>query len=259
MDRSWKKLFEQKIRTRGKEYAYYHISDYSADEKSYSATVNGSEDYKVCISADYKTMSCTCLYAKDGKHCKHMAAVLYYAELLEKRKKEEERKATEKAERQKLRAFIEEGIKKYGMDCRRTLLYDIPTITEWKKEVNRLISHFKNKDGYIGYWEADSFIANLLDSFKTLYLFVSVCADKKAIDASMWLYKRIHEVGVDDSSTGCTGYFEDEMLTFWEEVALYSKENKKLLKNALTEYGHHHIARDEMLDKLKKRMINYNQ
>ena len=252
MDKSWKKLFEQKIRSRGKEYAYYCVSDYMSNESGYSATVRSSEDYKVCISADYKTMSCTCPYAQDTKHCKHMAAVLYYAELLEKQEKEKERKAQEKAERQKLRTFIEEGIEEYGVDCRRALLYDIQTITEWKKEVNRLINHFKNKDGYIGYWEADSFIDNLLDCFKTLYLFVGLCADKKAIDASIWLYKRIHDVGVDDSSTGCTGYFEDEMLTFWEEVAEYSDENKKLLKAALTDYEHHYIARDEMLSKLNK-------
>lgn len=251
MDRSWKNLFEQKIRARGKEYAYYNVSDYVKDENGYSATVSGSEKYQVTISADYQNMSCTCPYAKDGKHCKHMAAVLYYAELLEKRKQEEKRRAKEKIERQKLRRSIEEGIEKYGVDCRRTLLYDIQTVTEWKKEVNSLIRRFKNKEGCIGYWEADSFIENLLDSFKTLYSFLSVCADKKAIDASIWLYKRIHEVGVDDSSTGCTGYFEDEMLTFWEEVAMYSDENKKLLKNALTEYEPHYIVRDEMLDKLK--------
>ena len=136
------------------------------------------------------------------------------------------------------------------MDCRKVLLYDIQTVNEWKKAVNSLIREFKNKDGYIGYWEADSFIANLLDSFKTLYKYVSVCADKKAIDASIWLYIRIHVVGVDDSSTGCTGYFEDEMLEFWEEVAEYSDNNKELLKLVLTNYEHHYPARDEMLDKL---------
>lgn len=251
MDKSWKKLFEQKIRTRGKEYAYYYVSDYVADENGYSATVRGSEDYKVTISADSSKMVCSCPYAQDGKHCKHMAAVLYYVELLEKQQKEAERKAQEKAERKKLRKSIEEGIEKFGVDCRRSLLYDIQTVTEWKKEVNSLIREFKNKDGYIGYWETDSFIANLSDSFKTLYKYVSVCADKKAIDASMWLYSRIHNVGVDDSSTGCMGYFEDEMLELWEELAEYSDNNKELLKLDLTNYEHNYPARDEMLDKLK--------
>lgn len=252
MDKSWKKLFEQKIRTRGKEYAYYYISNYSADENGYTAMVHGSENCKVHISADYKNMSCTCPYANGGKNCKHMAAVLYYAEILEKQEKERERKANEKEERKNLRASIVRGIDEFGVDCRRSLLYDVQTITEWKKEVNKLINHFKNKDGYIGYWEADSFIANLLDNFTTLYQYVSFCADKKAIDASVWLYKRIHDIGIDDSSTGCTGYFEDEMLEFWMEIADYSVINKMLLKSALTNYKHHYPACEEMLNRLDK-------
>lgn len=58
-------------------------------------------------------MSRTCPYAQDAKHCKHMAAVLFYVELYEKQEKEKERKAQEKAERQKLRTSIEEGMEKY--------------------------------------------------------------------------------------------------------------------------------------------------
>ena len=233
MDKSWKKLFEQKIRSRGKEYAYYCVSGYTSDESGYSATVRGSEDYKVMIFADYSKMSCSCPYAKDGKHCKHMAAVLYYAELLEKQKKEAERKADEKAARREQRIHLQEMKKTYGINLQPTLLRDVQSVTEWKKEVNRLINHFKNKDGYIGYWEADSFIDNLLDCFKTLYSFVGLCADKKAIDASIWLYRRILDVGVDDSSTGCTGYFEEEMLDFWEGLSEYSDKNRELIITAL--------------------------
>lgn len=192
MDKSWKKLFEQKIRNRGKEYAYYCVSDYKFDESGYSATVRGSEDYKVTISADYSKMACSCPYAKDSKHCKHMAAVLYYAELLEKQQKEAERKANEKVARKEQRAHLQEMKKTYRINMQPILLRDVQSVTEWKKDVNKLISHFKNKDGYIGYWEADSFIDKLLDSFKTLYSFVGLCADKKAIDASIWLYKKIH-------------------------------------------------------------------
>lgn len=181
-----------------------------------------------------------------------MAAVLYYVEMLEKQEKERRRKAEQKAERQKLRAFILDMRKQFGKESVSNFSVVAKPVSEWKKEVNDLIKHFQNKDGYIGYWEADSFIANLLDFFGNLYALLSICEDKKAIDASMWLYKRIHYIGVDDSSTGCTGYFEDEMLEFWTEVAEYSERNKKHLKTALTDYEHHYIARDEMLDKLNK-------
>lgn len=252
MDKSWKKLFEQKIRNRGKEYAYYCVTDYTADENGYSATVCSSQDYKVCISADYSEMFCSCPYAKDGKHCKHMAAVLYYAELLEKQKKEKERRANEKVARKEQRIHLQEMQKTCGINLQRIISHDAQSVTEWKKEVNDLIKYFKNKEGYIGYWEADSFILNLLKCFKTLYSYVSLCADKKAINASIWLYKRIHDVDIDDSSTGCTVYFEEEMLTLWEEIAEYSDENKELLKIALTDYNHHYTAREEILDKLNK-------
>lgn len=161
MDKSWKKLFEQKIRSRCKEYAYYCVTDYMADENVYSAIVRGSEDYKVSISADYSKMSCSCPYAKDGKHCKHMAAVLYYAELLEKLQKETERKANEKVARREQRIHLQEMKKTYGINLQPALLRDVQSVTEWKKEVNDLIKYFKNKEGYIGYWEADSFIDNL--------------------------------------------------------------------------------------------------
>ena len=38
---------------------------------------------------------------------------------------------------------------------------------------------------------------------------------------------------MDDSSTGCTGYFEEEMLDFWEELSEYSDKNRELIITAL--------------------------
>lgn len=252
MNQTWKKLFEQKIRSRGKEYAYDSVIDYVADENGYSATVSGTENYKVEISADYQNMRCTCPYAKEGKRCKHMAAVLYYAELLEKEEKERQRKAEQKVERQRIRTVVTKAMEVLGKKGAANLLNVAEPVSEWKKEVNTLIKGFQNKDGYIGYWEADDFIANLLDCFGNLYALLSICEDKKAIDASMWLYKRIHCIGVDDSSTGCTGCFEDAMLEFWTETAEYSDKNKKLLRLALTDYEYHYGAREEMLDRLNR-------
>ena len=42
MDKSWEKLFGQKIRIRGKEYAYYCVSDYMFDERG---VVNEISDF----------------------------------------------------------------------------------------------------------------------------------------------------------------------------------------------------------------------
>lgn len=233
MDKRWKRLFEQKIRSRGKDYAFNSVSDYVADERGYSATVSGAEEYAVFVSADYQTMTCTCAYAKENKYCKHMAAVLYYAENLEKQKKEQERKAEEKRKRQEAREVIAEMREKLGKNSIVECFNFTQPIDEWKQEVKDLIAEYSDKDGNIGYWEADEFVSALMNSFKNLYGFVSRCEDKTAIDASLWLYKTFHSIYVDDSSTGCTWYFEEEMLSLWRELSEYSDENKQLITKAL--------------------------
>ena len=250
MDRNWKKLFEQKIRSRGKKYSYFCVSDYSNDENGYQATVRGTEDYKVAISADYQNMSCTCPYAKDGKRCKHMAAVLYYAEAFEKERKEKELKALEKAERQNKRNSVMEMQKLYGKKLHTNIIKEILPVSEWKRDINDLFNRYRNSFGYIGYWEADELIYKILKYFDFLYSLISFCGDKKAIDASMWLYKKVHYEGVNDNSTDCAEHFENEMLSLWEEMAEYSDKNKQQLKTALTSFEFNSPAKQEMLDQL---------
>lgn len=73
--------FAKRILERG--YHYYVDGAVFAvikDGNIYKATVRGTEDYQVEIKISDKfkvtEMNCTCPYAKDGKHCKHEAAVL---------------------------------------------------------------------------------------------------------------------------------------------------------------------------------------
>ncbi|MGN0804947.1 MAG: SWIM zinc finger domain-containing protein [Candidatus Coproplasma sp.] len=252
MDRSWKKLFEQKIRSRGKEYSYFCVSDYLNDENGYQATVKGTEYYKVVISSDYQNMSCTCPYAKDGKHCKHMAAVLYYAEAFEKQERERELRALEKAERQNKRNSVMEMQKLYGKRLHTSIIKEILPVSEWKRDINYLFNRHRNAYGFIGYWEADELIFKLLKYFDFLYSLISFCEDKRAIDASMWLYKKFHFEGVGDPSTDGAEHFENEMLSLWEELARYSDKNKQQLKTALTAYEFHYPAKEEMLERLTK-------
>ena len=70
-------LFDDLILERGYEYAQEGAVDHvrKVGEVIY-ATVHGTEDYHVKI--DDNDMFCYCPYAKEGAHCKHMAAVLYY-------------------------------------------------------------------------------------------------------------------------------------------------------------------------------------
>ena len=78
---NWKKLFATRILERG--YDYYcegAVENLDVEDDYICADVVGSERYEVEINlfkGDVTDMNCSCPYAEDGNHCKHMAAVLY--------------------------------------------------------------------------------------------------------------------------------------------------------------------------------------
>lgn len=79
-----KPFFTDTILKRGKTYfeqnRVFSVNQY--DNQTYTGIVLGSEAYhtKITLDEDYQIMSatCDCPYAKEGKHCKHEAA-LYFA------------------------------------------------------------------------------------------------------------------------------------------------------------------------------------
>lgn len=78
---NWKSMFDYRILDRG--YDYY-ANDFIEDMEVYPnkivAKVIGNEVYDVEIELkndSIESMYCSCPYAEDGKHCKHMAAVLF--------------------------------------------------------------------------------------------------------------------------------------------------------------------------------------
>lgn len=81
MNKNWTALFQNHILARGFTYFYNEaVENLIITEKAVSATVEGTDTYTVKIELDQgrvKSMFCTCPYAEDGNHCKHMAAVLY--------------------------------------------------------------------------------------------------------------------------------------------------------------------------------------
>ena len=83
----WKQLFKPHILERGYEYFFDDSVDCITKNKgTYMATVHGSEGYHVQIKISkekVKEMYCDCPFAADGKHCKHMAAMLYELEAIE--------------------------------------------------------------------------------------------------------------------------------------------------------------------------------
>nr|WP_308732934.1 SWIM zinc finger family protein [Enterococcus faecium] len=76
---NWLEYFPENVLERGYSYHLHgFVRHLNYTSKYLSATVSGTEDYKVVITWDEKTnMTCDCLYAIEGKKCKHMAAVLF--------------------------------------------------------------------------------------------------------------------------------------------------------------------------------------
>ena len=78
---NWYTLFRQHILDRGIEYYEDgNVVDFQCTEDSISAHVDGTDIYDVEIKIEGEEvidMYCSCPYARGGKNCKHMAAVLF--------------------------------------------------------------------------------------------------------------------------------------------------------------------------------------
>lgn len=86
-DIDWEKKFTKTILNRGEEYFQQgKVTNLVQKDGKYTAFVRGQRGYSVFISTKGEKitrMSCSCPYANDGTHCKHMAAVLYAIEAKE--------------------------------------------------------------------------------------------------------------------------------------------------------------------------------
>ncbi len=77
----WEYLFGSHTLEIGKEYCKRQQVQSLKDETSVISGIVGNQ-YPKAVNITYKdrviqSMSCECLYSKQGKHCKHMAALLY--------------------------------------------------------------------------------------------------------------------------------------------------------------------------------------
>lgn len=80
----WKDKFASHILKRGqKYYDNNQVEDVKIEDNIIEGTVSGSDNYQVqivMVDGDARVLKCTCPHATSGNHCKHMAAVLFYAE-----------------------------------------------------------------------------------------------------------------------------------------------------------------------------------
>lgn len=216
----WEKLFEPHILERG--YAYYRegsVTDISIKEKQIDAIVKGSEDYSVTIdlkNGQVEDMECTCPYAEDGKHCKHMAAVLYAYENVGKDKQsqkltyEQLKDAVDNAESVVLRRFLTDVLwsnEKYRLQF-LSMLHperEEDMLAAAKARLNEIVDDAEGYDGYIDYYAASRFIADISEWMdEEIDPLLERRQDRSAFKLSIHVIESLDGVEMDDSDGGIT-------------------------------------------------------
>lgn len=182
---NWKSLFSSKILSRGREYCRENtIKKYEETEDHITAEIAGTDLYTVNISlenGEISQMECTCPYAQDGKACKHMAAALYrhsgeldepelfgYIDTVEvyEQRQEAIRCMVYDADEETVREYLSEILmeeEKYLLRFKAMTDADLNgfSLQQYAQQIDSLAEIYTGKHGYIGYYQADEFAAEL--------------------------------------------------------------------------------------------------
>lgn len=250
---NWEKLFAPHILDRG--YDYYcedAVENLEISSDMIRAAVTGTEEYEVEISLDHgeiTDMYCTCPYAEDGSHCKHMAAVLYewsaqktsdgrlendygaeqdlfataHTAEAHRKKAAAIQKLVESADvsvvQKYLASILEEDekllVRFHSMVKGRLEKEDIGRYT---RQVDAIADRYLGRDRFISYYEAGSFLSELED---ILYTDVQRMIDDgeylSAFELMNYIFALVGNVDMDDSDGG-TGMLADQIYQYWTDL-----------------------------------------
>ena len=257
---SWKNWFQPHILERGRTYFDEgRVSDLERTEDGCTATVEGTEEYKVEILLEgdaIEDMLCDCPYAEDGNACKHMAAVLFAVSAAEPSKKKAPVKKerltpaglVEKVPDSQLRPLLTELVSADEKLYRALLLrYGETSLDECmktlKKELASIGNQYADFHGYINYRDADEFEGDMADFIgrQTQTLLgrgEPLLALRAGIDA-------LREFASYEVEEGCS-YIDDAMDTMLTDILCVCKKDEVfdfLLKYAGSA-GEHWMVQD---------------
>ena len=257
---SWKNWFQPHILERGRTYFDEgRVSDLERTEDGCTATVEGTEEYKVEILLEgdaIEDMLCDCPFAEDGNACKHMAAVLFAVSAAEPSKKKAPVKKerltpaglVEKVPDSQLRPLLTELVSADEKLYRALLLrYGETSLDECmktlKKELASIGNQYADFHGYINYRDADEFEGDMADFIgrQTQTLLgrgEPLLALRAGIDA-------LREFASYEVEEGCS-YIDDAMDTMLTDILCVCKKDEVfdfLLKYAGSA-GEHWMVQD---------------
>ena len=214
---SWKNWFQPHILERGRTYFDEgRVSDLERTEDGCTATVEGTEEYKVEILLEgdaIEDMLCDCPYAEDGNACKHMAAVLFAVSAAEPSKKKAPVKKerltpaglVEKVPDSQLRPLLTELVSADEKLYRALLLrYGETSLDECmktlKKELASIGRQYAGRDGTIDYYHAGGFSEAIADHIqRQTETLLARNAPVLAFQAGIDALRKYSDYSIDDS------------------------------------------------------------
>ena len=240
--RMWRELFPPHILHRGQ--TYFEEGAVDSIHRSgdlVEATVLGSELYRVEIGLENGKVAdwtCNCPYGADGTPCKHLAAVLYELEGMERESPDEPF-----PNREDLKTLVE----RLDLPTARALLLRLAAWDEktadllrlaveppsegqvelWKQRIDRLIQQAGDLHGYIDYdraWDAMCELDDLLTDAAEEYL--SCGHTWEAFALTGYALQAAAGCNMDDSDGGLSMIFETCTALWQEQVAAASPEER---------------------------------
>lgn len=258
----WRSLFEKRVLARGCEY--YEdgfVKDFLREADFIQATVQGSSDYDVLIDlleGEIVDMHCDCPYAAEEKHCKHMAAVLFYAEdepeacsskalakcavPAVKAREEAEQKIcqlVERADEALLRSFLTNALREDGRLLARFkqasgAAFTVADLQEYQRRICAIFDEYADRSGFIDYRQAEPFAEALTDFLEEeMAGLVKRRYYEEAFALTNDVFLQLADLEIDDSS-GETTMLVSLCEDIWQEI--YKQCDQKMKEKMLQWY-----------------------
>lgn len=271
---NWKQYFENKILKTG--YNYYSgelISEYNNDGENIIAVVEDTEPYYVEIKIDNNNpidMRCSCLYALNGEYCKHMAAVLYFWENIDKsvidNPNSEHKISVEdivnNTDEISVRAFLTrllENDKKLILKFKNFTQTEGSSnnLSEYKKSVDETFNRHMRHNEFIDYYETDDFINDLINFSDDIEIMINAGNYLNAFELSYYICAKSEYVDIDDSDDQIT-YLYNSMSDHWNKIAKKADDKTKsiLFRRVLKILNEHCSEYDYLTDYMKNFLIS---
>lgn len=258
----WERLFASRILDRG--YDYYYdgaVEDLKYSDKFISAHVQGTEDYEVEITLDdgeIVDMNCSCPYAADGHHCKHMAAVLYeWSEAKENEIEEATREYNITENKQKfddilqlidatdpkdVHAFLASILvndEKLLLRFRNFAIKELrpEDMQKYKQQADRITQRYLGRDHFISYYVANDYISEMVEM---IHEDIGSMMDNgeylSAFEVVNYIFVLVGDVDMDDSDGG-GGELAEEVYQVWLDLLeKVSPEDKRKMFDWFTSH-----------------------